>query len=102
MDFLSPENFAKICENQQTNHDLFEKHGAEHFLKTIEVEIAAIIKNYWKVSAHLVKSSPVSFCQTCPENDEKMMKIMKKSKIKCIRNHSVSFPRLRDIISKGF
>ena len=39
-----------------------------------------IKRGFWKVSAHLVESSPVSFCQTCPENDEKIMKIMKNQK----------------------
>ena len=39
-----------------------------------------IKRGFWKVSAHLVESSPVSFCQTRPENDEKMMKIMKNRK----------------------
>ena len=39
-----------------------------------------IKRGFWKVSAHFVESRSRNFSQTCPENDEKMMKIMKSRK----------------------
>ena len=39
-----------------------------------------IKRGFWKVSAHVVESTPQDFSQTCPEKDEKIMKIMKNRK----------------------